>query len=213
MGSDAGAPIAAATEGSCELCAAPLGASHRHLLELDGERLRCVCTPCALLFDRREAALGRYRLVPDRVQRVTDFQLDEPCWSDLAIPVGLAYLVWSGRHERVRGFYPGALGAVESRLGLDAWTRISADNPILRSLEPDVEALLIRRLPTAEDYWLVSVDVCFELVAILRTRWKGLTGGERVWSEIGGFFDRLGSRAREVDRTGNGTTGGKEGTS
>jgi hypothetical protein len=209
----ADAPIAAATEGSCELCAAPLAASHRHLLELESERLRCVCTPCGLLFDRREAgpwglgvgraAIGRYRLVPDRAQRVADFQLDEPCWSDLAIPVGLAYLIWSGRQERVRGFYPGALGAVESRLGLDAWSRIASDNPIVRSLEPDVEALHIRRLPSVEDYWLVSVDVCFELVAILRTRWRGLTGGERVWSEIDAFFERLRDRARDVDRAGN----------
>jgi hypothetical protein len=207
-----GPPVAdSAAVGVCELCAAPLAATHRHLLELDDERLRCVCTPCALLFDRREAALGRYRLVPDRVRRVKDFELDEQSWSDLAIPVGLAYLVWSGRHDRVRAFYPGALGAVESRLGLDAWTRITSENPILRALEPDVEALLIRRLPSVEDYWLVSVETCFELVAILRTRWRGLTGGERVWSEIDQFFDRLAGRSREVDREGNGIHGRKEG--
>jgi hypothetical protein len=216
------APTPVATEGVCELCAASLAARHRHLLELDIDRLRCACTPCALLFDRGKAgpwrrgvggaALGRYRLVPERIRRVVDFRLDDERWSDLAIPVGLAYLVWSSRQQRVRAFYPGALGAVESSLGLDAWTRIAGENPILGSIEADVEALLVRRLPAIEDCWLVSLDACFELVAILRTRWRGLTGGERVWGDVEGFFDRLGGRAHEVDRAGNGIDRRKKGT-
>jgi hypothetical protein len=187
---------------TCDLCAAPIADTHRHLLELESSDLRCVCTPCSILFDRREASLGRFRLVPDRVLAIRDFQLDDQRWADLSIPVGLAYLVWSSRENRVRAFYPGALGAVESRLGLEAWNAIVGDNPVLATLEPDVEALLIRRLPRAVDHWLVSIADCFELVATLRTRWRGLTGGERVWEEIDQRFERFEARARMVDRQG-----------
>jgi hypothetical protein len=191
-----------ATGERCELCAAPIGAGHRHLLELEGNRLSCVCTACALLFDRREAALGRYRLVPDRVSRIEGFALDGDRFSDLAIPVGLAYFVWSSSERRIRAFYPGAMGAVESLLGLDAWAGIQRDNPVLADLEPDVEALLVRRLESASDAWLVSLDRCFELVAIVRTRWSGLSGGERVWREVESFFAALEGRARRVDALG-----------
>jgi len=34
----------------CELCAAPLAPEHLHLLELDKNRIMCVCDPCAILF-------------------------------------------------------------------------------------------------------------------------------------------------------------------
>jgi hypothetical protein len=187
---------------ACELCAEPLPAGHRHLLELDIDRLRCVCTPCALLFDRRQAGLGRFRPVPDRVRRIADFELDDERWTDFSIPVGLAYLVESSRAGRVRGFYPGAMGAVESRLGLEAWTSLVDHNPVLRSLEPDVEALLIRRLPSAEDYWTAPLDACYELVAILRTRWRGFTGGEQVWRDVDRFFVDLAGRAQPITRHG-----------
>ena len=186
----------------CELCASPIALGHRHLLELEPNRLRCVCSPCALLFERPGAGAGRYRAVPDRVLRLEGFELDESRWYDLAIPVGLAYFVRSSRESRVRAFYPAPMGAVESKLGLDAWSAIERDNPVLAAIEQDVEALLVRRLPSGEDFWVVSIEACFELVAILRTRWRGLTGGEQLWSEVETFFVALEAKARQVDREG-----------
>jgi hypothetical protein len=211
------AAVAPRSDSVCELCAAPIDAAHRHLYDASASGLRCVCIACSLLFDRPAAAMGRYRRVPDRVLRVEGFELPEERWAALAIPVGLAYLVSSSRlvpgssgpEERigVRGFYPGAMGAVESRLGLDAWDAIRADNPVLSTLEDDVEALLVRRLPSVEDYWIAPLDACLELVAVLRSRWRGLSGGEEVWREIDAFFERLESRASEVDPSGRRRSG------
>ncbi len=74
---------------------------------------------------------------------------------------------------------------------------------MLASLEDDVEALLVHRARGAREQWLVPVDACYRLVAVVRTHWKGFGGGERVWSEIAAFFDEL--RAKE-DRCRSRTT-------
>ena len=63
-------------------------------------------------------------------------------------------------------------------------------------MEPDVEALLVNRARGARDHWLVPIDECYELVGLIRTRWRGLTGGKEVWEEIGRFFEALDRRAR-----------------
>ena len=49
------------------------------------------------------------------------------------------------RRARASRFYPSPMGATESLLGLDAWERLEAANPVLGELEPDVEALLVNR--------------------------------------------------------------------
>jgi hypothetical protein len=193
----------AAREGTaCELCGAAIPEEHRHLLELDGGRVRCVCRPCSLLFDRSGAGGERYRRIPDRVRRVEGFRLDDARWQDLAVPVGLAYFFRSSLEERVAAFYPGPMGATESRLGLEAWDALEADNPVLGGLEPDVEALLVLRAGAAREHWLVPIDACYRLVAVLRTHWQGLSGGSEAWRAVGAFFAGLGRRARPVDRHG-----------
>ena len=65
------------------------------------------------------------------------------------------------------------------------------DNPALHELVPDVEALLVNRARGAAEHWLVSLDVCYRLAAVVRTRWRGLGGGQEVWAEIGRFFEAL----------------------
>ena len=45
--------------------------------------------------------------------------------------------------DRVAAFYPGPAGATESELALDRWADVVAANPVLETLEPDVEALLV----------------------------------------------------------------------
>lgn len=77
----------------CELCAAPIPEEHRHMLEVAAREVRCVCRPCALLFEREAASRGKYRLVPERRLHLSDFQLADETWAKLGIPVGLAYLV------------------------------------------------------------------------------------------------------------------------
>jgi uncharacterized protein DUF5947 len=59
-----------------------------------------------------------------------------------------------------------------------------------------VEALLVNRARGAHDSFLVPIDECYKLVGVIRTRWRGFSGGREVWDEIARFFEDLGRRAR-----------------
>lgn len=194
----------------CDLCAAPLPAEHQHLLDTSERRLMCCCRACALLFDRRAASRGHYRLIPDRRRRIVDFELDDVAWERLAIPVDIAFFFENSELERVVAFYPGPAGATESQLGLDAWSELEVGNPVLGAMEADVEALLVNRARGARDHWLVPIDDCYDLVGLMRTRWRGLSGGREVWEEIASFFERLERRAKAVDRHGERTERNQE---
>jgi Family of unknown function (DUF5947) len=196
----------AAAQERCELCGESIAADHRHLLDLSTRQLICACRACALLFDRRAAGGGHYRLVPDRRLALVDFDLDEVAWEELRIPVDMAFFFRDSRSERVVAFYPGPMGATESLLGLDAWDAIEAANPVLRTLEPDVEALLVNRARGARQQWLVPLDDCFSLVGLIRLRWRGLTGGREVWEEIARFFEDLDRRSRPASAHNQETT-------
>jgi Family of unknown function (DUF5947) len=163
----------------CELCGAPIGADHRHVLEPQKRELLCACRACALLFDRG----GRYRLVPLGRRRVDGLELTEEMWEELRLPVDIAFFVRSGAGDRAQAYYPSPMGATESLLTFDL--------EVLHTLEPDVEALLVDRHKGAREHWIVPIDDCFRLVGLIRTHWQGLTGGRDVWAEIGRFFDGL----------------------
>jgi len=186
----------------CELCGERIPASHRHLLDLRSGELMCACQACRLLFDRSAAGGGHYRLVPERRLAIAGFELDDLTWEELRIPVEIAFFFRSSRAERVVAFYPSPMGATESLLPLDAWRELEATNPLLGEMEPDVEALLVNRARGARDQWLVPVDECYALVGLIRTRWRGLTGGREVWEEIGRFFEELDRRALAVSNDG-----------
>lgn len=179
----------------CELCGEPIAPVHRHLLELDSRQLLCTCRACTVLFDRRGAGGGRYRLVPQRRLSLDELELSDVVWEQLRIPVEMAFFFYNSSAGRVMAFYPGALGATESRLELDAWEEIEAANPVLGEMEPDVEALLVDRTRGARRQWLVPIDDCFTLVGVIRTRWRGFAGGKEVWTEIDRFFAELDRRA------------------
>jgi hypothetical protein len=186
----------------CDLCAAPIAPEHRHLLDVGAREVMCACRACALLFDRAAAGAGgrHYRLVPDRRLRVDDLELDDVAWADLRLPVDLAFFFASTPAERVQAFYPGPMGATESLLGLETWRSLEEANPVLATLEPDVEALLVNRARGARAHFIVPISDCYELAGLIRTRWRGLTGGREVWTEIGRFFDALDRRARPASR-------------
>jgi Family of unknown function (DUF5947) len=192
--SGTGAPEAAAER--CDLCGEPIPSEHRHLLDLEKREVSCACRACSLLFDRRAAGGGHYRLIPDRSFRLVDFELDDVVWEELRIPVDMAFFYRGSREERVMAFYPSPMGPTESLLGLEAWEELESANPVLRDMQPDVEALLVNRALGARQYYLVPIDECFRLVGLIRTRWRGFTGGKEVWEEIGRFFGDLERRAR-----------------
>jgi hypothetical protein len=180
----------------CELCNAPIEAAHRHLLDLRSRELMCACQACSLLFDRGAAGGGHFKLVPDRVTRLEEFELSDAAWENLRIPVDIAFFFLNSEEERTMAFYPSPMGATESQLGLEAWTGIEAANPVLATMAGDVEALLVNRSRGARRQWLLPIGECYRLVATIRMRWKGLSGGKEVWAEIDEFFDGLDRRAK-----------------
>jgi hypothetical protein len=189
-----------ATQERCELCGAPIPHEHRHVLEVGPRELRCACRPCSLLFSSPAAGEGRYKLVPERRLRIDDFVLEDLAWEQLRVPVDMAFFFHSSTAGRVQAFYPGPMGATESLLGLEAWEQLLAANPVLATLEPDVEALLVNRARGARRQWIVPIDECFALVGLIRTHWKGLTGGREVWQQIARFYDELDRRSRAASR-------------
>ena len=93
-------------------------------------------------------------------------------------------------------FYPSPGGATESLPVAEEWQALAEENPVLRELEPDVEALLVNRLGPAPEHYRVCIDECYKLVGTVRTHWRGFSGGAAVWEEIARFFAALKARSR-----------------
>jgi hypothetical protein len=182
----------------CEMCGEPIAADHRHLLDLESRELKCACRACTLLFDRRAAGGGHFRLVPDRRLRVDDLELDDTRWADLAIPVDMAFFFHKSDEAKVVAYYPSPAGPTESLLELDAWEEIERDNPVLGSLEPDVEALLVNRARGVRKQYVVPIEDCYRLVGLIRTNWRGFSGGSEVWERIEAFFEELDGRSKRA---------------
>ncbi|MGH6846437.1 MAG: DUF5947 family protein [Methylocella sp.] len=176
-------------EERCELCAAPISAGHRHLVEPAKHRLLCVCRACVTLLGNRDDTL--YREVPEYVRWLENFCMTDADWEAFGIPIGLAFFVQSTPDRHVVAFYPGPAGPTESLLDQQAWTTLAANNPILAELEPDSEALLVNRVNNAREYFQAPIDRCYALAGLIRTKWRGLSGGDEAWKAINGFFAEL----------------------
>lgn len=186
------------SEEQCELCSQPIAPQHRHLLETTSGELICVCMACSILFDRKAASLGQYRLVPDRRLFLETFQLADHLWAGLRIPVDVAYFVESSTMDRVVAYYPSPLGPTESALHLAAWQQLLQDNPSLQEMAPDVEALLVNRARGAREHYRVPISDCYRLAGLLRSNWRGINGGDDVWQQIEHFFQELRQTCRTV---------------
>lgn len=180
----------------CELCGAELATDHAHLVEVASRRLTCACDACATLFTDRPGL--KFQRVPRRVQLLPDFRLTDAAWEELRLPINLAFFLHSTVAGGVIALYPSPAGATESLVTLEAWQTLAEDNPVLRELEPDVEALLVNRVGATRECYRVGVDRCYELVGLLRTHWRGLSGGSEVWTEIARFFADL--KGKEIPR-------------
>ncbi|HEX6493097.1 MAG TPA: DUF5947 family protein [Candidatus Dormibacteraeota bacterium] len=186
----------------CELCGIGLPDDHEHLYDVEKRQLACACATCAVLSEVR-GGRSSHRRVPRRYLALTDFRMTDGQWESLAIPVNMAFLT-VGSDGGVHCHYPSPAGATESLLTLEGWEELTAQNPVLSTLEADVEALLVSRAgeqheaheeqPTEHEYFLVPIDACFELVGLIRVHWRGFSGGKQAWDRIGDFF--AGLRAR-----------------
>jgi hypothetical protein len=173
----------------CELCGTELADEHTHLVEVANRRLCCACDPCALLFSGQTA--GKFRRVPRGVHWLGGLRMTDALWEELRLPINLAFFLHSTAAGRVVAVYPSPAGATEALPSPEAWQALVDDNPELCDLEPDVEALLVNRLGAAPEYYRVGIDRCYQLVGVIRTHWRGLSGGTEVRDEIGRFFAAL----------------------
>jgi hypothetical protein len=182
----------------CELCGAELIHDHPHLVELASRRILCACDACALLFDGTQRS--KFKRVSRNIRFLPEFEMTDAEWNNLAIPINLAFFFHSSIEGRMVALYPSPAGAVESLLPLDSWNAIVEKNRVLGRLQSDIEALLINRIDRGEEripaqYYIAPIDECYKLVGILRSHWKGLSGGAEVWEEIDHFFADLGARS------------------
>ena len=189
----------------CELCSSGLATEHQHLIEPAARKLVCVCEACAILFSSQ--ASSRFRRVPRRIRFLPGFQISDAQWEGLMIPIELAFFFKSESTGKVSAFYPGPAGAIESLLSLETWTDIEDENPALRELQPEVEALIANRVGanrgTAAQYYIAPIDECYKLVGLIRLHWHGLSGGTEVWREVGNFFASLKERTETVPEESN----------
>ncbi len=182
----------------CEMCSLELAGEHEHLVEPAGRKLICACGACAILFEGQSGT--KYKRVPREVHFLQDFQLTDAQWDGLRVPIEMAFFFKSSPQEKMIALYPSPAGPTESLLSLDTWADIVEMNPILKTMQDDVTALLVNRVghvrgAAPAEYFLVPIDECYKLVGLIRTHWRGLSGGTEVWREIGAFFSALKKRS------------------
>lgn len=170
----------------CGLCRQALPLQHEHLIDPRLRRLLCSCQACSILFDRPGT---HYKRVPRQVRFLPDFQISDAEWDALAIPIGIAFFVKHSVTDhggpQLVAYYPSPAGAVESLISLESWGELD--------LQYDVEALLVNR--TARESFVLPIDECYRLVGLIRSHWRGLSGGAEVWRGIQSFFEEMKSRA------------------
>lgn len=185
-------------EEKCEMCGKVIVEMHSHVVHLENRSLMCTCRPCALLFTERGAGRGRYRAVPNRYLRDETLQMTEAHWDALRIPVRMAFFFQNSELGTTLAFYPSPAGATESLLPMEAWLEGVGSSPLAAELEPDVEALLVSQTRGVSEILLVPIDVCYELVGLVKMYWRGFDGGSDVWERIDSFFTTLRDRSRTL---------------
>jgi hypothetical protein len=175
-------------EDLCALCGSAFEERHSHAVEAATARVLCVCRGCAGVFDHSS---GKFRRIPERVVRLSELNLTDALWNAFGVPIGLAFFVKNSALGNILAFYPSPLGSVESSVPGDAWAGLVSGNPGLESMEPDVEALLVRRAEGKRECFIAPLDECHALIGLIRREWRGFSGGDTVGPVMDRFFEDL----------------------
>jgi hypothetical protein len=171
----------------CDFCGNILPAEHRHLVDLSAMKFMCTCEMCMILM----AESGPYKPLPQRSLELEGFKMSDVLWSDFLIPVNMAFFVISSSKNGAVAYYPAPTGATESKLKMEPWNELVQLNPVLNSIAPDLEALLVNRLENDGQYYIVPIDTCYKLIGMIRIAWKGIFGGKEINDIINQFFREL----------------------
>lgn len=171
----------------CDLCGLPIPSRHRHLLHLEERRICCVCATCWAL----RSGDAVYRPTGNRVLWLDDFDLPDELWASFGVPIGLCFFFNSGTANKIIGLYPSPAGATECELYLDAWEELKKLNPVLDTLQTDIEALIINRLSDPPQYSVAPVDQAYELVGLIKAKWEGISGGPELKEAVSQYFEGL----------------------
>jgi hypothetical protein len=172
----------------CELCSAEVPGNHPHLLHRASHQIACSCDACAILFCGQQGA--KFLRVPKRMLKLEGFAFSEAEWDAMTLPIHLAFFL-RGHADESTALYPSPAGVMESLIELPPWPRLTRSDPVLASIEPEVETLLVNRIGNHSAYFIVPLDTAYRLVGLVRTKWRGLSGGAEVWQAISDFFSAL----------------------
>jgi len=164
----------------CELCGQTLAEVHAHRYHPASRNIRCCCPICVLVPEEGWLEVPRRRLA-------LGADLDESLWQSLGVPVALASFV-----KTPEGFwnaaYPGPAGLIQTALSDEAVRTLLGRNPQWTELQPHVEAIVVNRLTDPARALLLPIDEHFRLAGMLRSQWRGLSGGDEVWQCLEDFF-------------------------
>ena len=180
----------------CEMCQTVLDGRHGHLVDLDQRSIVCACRACYLLFTHEGAAGGRYKAVPERICHDPARPLADADWSELQIPVAMAFFFVNSALGRVVAGYPSPGGVTECELDLEAWDRLAAAYPLFGEMAPDTEAIFVHK----SEAFLIPIDMCYSLVGELRMYWQGFDGGAEAREALEKFLAGLRRRAVVLER-------------
>lgn len=176
----------------CDLCNIEIPPKHEHLLHLGDRRILCACATCWA----QRSADPELRPTGNRTVFLDGFTLPDEVWARLQVPIGLAFFMDSTSVEAVVAMYPSPAGATESELDLRAWQDLKDLNPVLESLEPDAEALVVNRISEPPQYAIIPIDQCYGLVGAIKANWEGISGGAVIEKAVPRFFEELRAKSR-----------------
>ena len=151
---------------------------------------------------------ARFKRVPRLVRLLANFQMTDAQWDSLMIPINMAFFFRSSPEARVVAMYPSPAGATESLLSLEAWNEIAARQPGARAdgvgrRGAAGESHRARsRLHRTPSITCLPIDQCFKLVGLIRSQWRGFSGGTEVWQQIADYFAELRRNATVVGGAG-----------
>jgi hypothetical protein len=183
-------PRAADTE-ACDLCGVGIAEDHRHLLHLGERRIVCACEACWAM----RSGEGDYRPTGNRTVWLTGLEVPDDLWAGFQIPIGLAFFMESTVTGCIVAMYPSPGGATESELHFESWNRMRSLNPLLETLEPDIEGLIANRMCDPPAYVIAPIDRCYELTGTIKAAWEGISGGPGVQAAVDDFFGDLRAKA------------------